>query len=167
MEKETMSTRVNMHTFRCTGCGNTTDVRPDELKAWETEYLNQNSGYVHCEIEGCDDGVLVEVREFEESQLYVNLYRTEQAYGGPEEGGWWYTRGTALGSIPLPATWEYVSVGMPGDEIYALQLRVKPVHEETARSLLNLTSMHDTYNYATPTEPRIASDYPTRRPHYE
>tara|TARA_R100001230_G_C5557613_1_gene83245 strand:+ start:28 stop:360 length:333 start_codon:yes stop_codon:yes gene_type:complete len=24
---------------------------------------------------------------------YVNMYRTSRCYGGPEEGGWWYTQG--------------------------------------------------------------------------
>jgi len=25
--------------------------------------------------------------------LYVNAYRVSRAYGGPEEGGWWYDVG--------------------------------------------------------------------------
>lgn len=25
---------------------------------------------------------------------YVNEYRVSQVYGGPEEGGWWFTAGT-------------------------------------------------------------------------
>jgi hypothetical protein len=29
---------------------------------------------------------------------YVNTYRTGKAYGGPEEGGWWYTYGAMLTS---------------------------------------------------------------------
>ena len=28
---------------------------------------------------------------------YVNAYETYDAYGGPEEGGWWYTVGTPTG----------------------------------------------------------------------
>jgi hypothetical protein len=29
---------------------------------------------------------------------YVNVYEVEEAYGGPEEGGWWYDIGTPLAS---------------------------------------------------------------------
>lgn len=35
------------------------------------------------------------------SQHYVNVYRLEQGYGGPEEGGWWYEAGTPIASIPF------------------------------------------------------------------
>jgi len=27
----------------------------------------------------------------EETNVYVGTYQTSRAYGGPEEGGWWYT----------------------------------------------------------------------------
>lgn len=33
---------------------------------------------------------------------YVNAYAVTRHYGGPEEGGWWYNRGTPLASIPIP-----------------------------------------------------------------
>jgi hypothetical protein len=32
---------------------------------------------------------------------YLNAYLTEQQYGGPEEGGWWYDTGIPLASVPL------------------------------------------------------------------
>lgn len=31
---------------------------------------------------------------------YVNAYDHNRAYGGPEEGGWWFDTGTCLASIP-------------------------------------------------------------------
>lgn len=31
---------------------------------------------------------------------YVNVYLVQQAYGGPEEGGWWYDWGQPHVSIP-------------------------------------------------------------------
>ena len=31
-------------------------------------------------------------------RLYVNCYMIDQAYGGPEEGGWWYTVGRPVES---------------------------------------------------------------------
>lgn len=31
---------------------------------------------------------------------YVNVYRVERVYGGPEEGGWWYDMREILRSTP-------------------------------------------------------------------
>lgn len=38
--------------------------------------------------------------------VYVNVYELDRAYGGPEEGGWWYDIGTfeAGMSLTLPGT---------------------------------------------------------------
>lgn len=33
--------------------------------------------------------------------LYLNAYEVCRAYGGPEEGGWWYDAGEPLASIPI------------------------------------------------------------------
>lgn len=30
---------------------------------------------------------------------FINVYRVERAYGGPEEGGWWYDDYTPLKSV--------------------------------------------------------------------
>lgn len=42
--------------------------------------------------------------EFNEAkQTFVSIYRCQQCFGGPEEGGWWYNRLILEGSIPFPA----------------------------------------------------------------
>ena len=33
--------------------------------------------------------------------VYLNTYETWQAYGGPEEGGWWYECGTPVQSVMI------------------------------------------------------------------
>ena len=33
--------------------------------------------------------------------VYLNTYETSQAYGGPEEGGWWYECGTPVQSVAI------------------------------------------------------------------
>lgn len=33
--------------------------------------------------------------------LYINAYEVEQVYGGPEEGGWYYSHGIPIVSIPI------------------------------------------------------------------
>lgn len=42
-------------------------------------------------------------------QLYVNVYSVGKAYGGPEEGGWYFNTGTPVTSIKVELTeaeWE-------------------------------------------------------------
>jgi len=33
--------------------------------------------------------------------LCIHVFRCQQSYGGPEEGGWWYEEGEVLASIPV------------------------------------------------------------------
>lgn len=37
---------------------------------------------------------------------YVNIYEVDREYGGPEEGGWWFTSGTLVHSEELVGTHE-------------------------------------------------------------
>ena len=37
----------------------------------------------------------------EDREIWVNLYLENRAYGGPQEGGWWFDYGTVEGSIPV------------------------------------------------------------------
>jgi len=37
---------------------------------------------------------------------YVNIYDVGQAYGGPEEGGWWYATGEFIETVGTAATRE-------------------------------------------------------------
>ena len=32
----------------------------------------------------------------------MSVYRHHRCYGGPEEGGWWYTRSQWCGGVPFP-----------------------------------------------------------------
>jgi hypothetical protein len=50
--------------------------------------------------------------------LYLNAYEVSQAYGGREEGGWYYEVGEPLASIPIPTKHEkgqsyYMSGSLP------------------------------------------------------
>ena len=33
-------------------------------------------------------------------RFFVNVYRADRAYGGSEEGGWWFNTGEAVKSVP-------------------------------------------------------------------
>ena len=59
-----------------------------------------------CEfIEGTDcdvfDQEVVEVKTDPEMLVFVNVYEIERAYGGSEEGGWWYNTHDCLESVPV------------------------------------------------------------------
>jgi len=32
------------------------------------------------------------------NKYYINVYELDRKYGGPEEGGWWFTTGTPAGT---------------------------------------------------------------------
>jgi hypothetical protein len=56
----------------------------------------------------CRGSVQLDGGEWEEcsclchrSLHYVNVYRLEQGYGGPEEGGWYYEAGEPVASVPF------------------------------------------------------------------
>ena len=38
---------------------------------------------------------------WEHTNTFVAFYEVEQAYGGPEEGGWWYETGGMVALIPV------------------------------------------------------------------
>ena len=52
--------------------------------------------------EGADEKLLAYLRGEEveptpsKHVYYVNVYQIQRAYGGPEEGGWWYDEGTPI-----------------------------------------------------------------------
>jgi hypothetical protein len=51
-------------------------------------------------------------------RYYMNAYETRDEYGGPEEGGWWYTSGTPTGESwgpfdTLDLAWTLVAAAQP------------------------------------------------------
>lgn len=80
---------------------------------------------------------------------YINVYVTEQMYGGPEEGGWYYEAGDPLASLPVHASTPQDVV----DSMKAqLENRCRAICPGTVKSF---------------TEEHYACSYPERRPHYE
>lgn len=50
-----------------------------------------------------DDRIQVNVTDMENVVLYINVYLVDRAYGGPEEGGWYYTYYKLEETIPVLA----------------------------------------------------------------
>ena len=93
-----------------------------------------------------------------EPTFYVNEYLTNRAYGGPEEGGWWYDTATFVqchGSCP--------------DREEALDL-LDTLGCELERAREGLHDPGSVLCTGWPDiriERRPGADYPTRRPRYE
>ncbi len=89
---------------------------------------------------------------------YVNIYLVDRAYGGSEEGGWWFDYGTVQASIPVLA---YET----GDEVKA---RYQPMVDGLNRGRRDdISSMASEGQYRIFVQCQPAADFPERQPRYE
>lgn len=84
---------------------------------------------------------------------YVNVYLVDRAYGGAEEGGWWYDCGEPVASIPCDDPDEAIRVR----DLMALKF------PNTGKS----SSVLGGEDYRVSIEMEFARPYPAVRPHYE
>ena len=98
---------------------------------------------------------------------YVHKHEVSQAYGGSEEGGWWFDTGE-----PVKAT-EWTPISFDDEEkayAYARMCndneheRAKKEEDYEYHSVLSYKSTH--YSYGVFDEP-VAKAYPEVTPHYE
>lgn len=87
-------------------------------------------------------------------RLYVNIYEASRAYGGPEEGGWWFDTGSPIGSIPVELT------DQEREEIHAL---IEVVHGPADALDPELYAKHFT-NYLREKAQAIREKYEERYP---
>ncbi len=87
---------------------------------------------------------------------YVNVYLIDRAYGGPEEGGWWYDTGTAIRSTQIA----------PNDDIVLAEAEAWCA-EENAHRRSDVSSVLSEGRYVVYVEDQPAADYPAVTPHYE
>jgi hypothetical protein len=90
---------------------------------------------------------------------YVNAYDVNQAYGGSEEGGWWYTVGSILASIPCLTDADVEDALQRLDTIYRPDYQ-GPRHRDLGSVLCEGVLQLRVEDHA-------GRDYPTERPHYE
>lgn len=83
---------------------------------------------------------------------YMNVYITEQMYGGPEEGGWYYTVGDPLASVP-------VAMDATQEELDDLEKHI--------RRTMDLPEADERSDYQVCIELDFAQPFPKERPHYE
>jgi hypothetical protein len=90
---------------------------------------------------------------------YVNAYRVTQAYGGPEEGGWWYDEYEPLESVVVESEEQ--------EEEVRAALAKRYVDEEDVGQRRGRTSAAGGYDISIVGEFHFAKYEPEVKPHYE
>lgn len=92
----------------------------------------------------------------EPGPIWVTLYLVDRAYGGPEEGGWWYNTGRVVAAWPV-ATRE-AAEGV-------CELAEAAGYTNEGRRDIGSVLSEGAYRYHFDWEP--GRDFPDHRPHYE
>lgn len=107
--------------------------------------------------------------------VYLNVYETYDSYGGPEEGGWYYTSGDAHGSIPMEAIYDLRKTGgfqdeHGGVEAFFVDPEVLNTFEKHIRNLYGhrfVGRPNKRDHLVIYLEENPAEHFPRNRPHYE
>ena len=91
---------------------------------------------------------------------YLNVYRVEQSYGGPEEGGWWFDTHEPLESVQVDNEEEQKQVQA------RLDVRYAPDPDDRQR-MRGRTSAAGGYDVSIRSEYEFAQFQPKERPRYE
>jgi len=103
--------------------------------------------------------VAVEDHLIQPADWWVNVYEVSQGYGGPEEGGWWYTCGELVES-------NFVGVGDPG--MLAAQNLANQLRDNIYPDNGTYTSVVYTGgDYRIEITNCKGRNFPTHHPHYE
>lgn len=89
---------------------------------------------------------------------FVNVYLTDRAYGGPEEGGWWYNTGQVIRSKQFPNQ-------VNAETAQAIEQVWCDLENKLRRS--DTSSVLSEGCYVVIIEDEPGADYPVERPHYE
>lgn len=87
-------------------------------------------------------------------RVNVNIYHEWRAYGGPEEGGWYYNTGDPVGTIRADSNEEARKIAS------ALWDVLSDLDKANRRG-------YDSWRYSVSVEYHKGRHYPTERPHYE
>jgi len=90
--------------------------------------------------------------ENNEDRGYVNVYLVDKAYGGPEEGGWYYDYGVVVGSMP------YSALSFRAAQAYC---------DEANQGRPPITDTNSVGRYCVHIEDEQGTNFPDRKPFYE
>ena len=91
------------------------------------------------------------------TDVYVNVYMVDQAFGGREEGGWWYMVGHPVESH------RYDSMNDAQEALAKLETN----YGEMNKGRRPISSVLSTGQYQVMLETHFAESWPKCRPHYE
>lgn len=98
--------------------------------------------------------------------LWINVYLEDQSYGGPEEGGWWYTT-----LDPIESRRVYCRSDEPNSvRMKEAQVQAGPVnlyYDEANQDRPDISSVLSRGQYRVQIEAQRARAYPDHRPIYE
>ena len=105
-----------------------------------------------------DDGeaIIKNCSDVHSRYRYMNVYRVDRCYGGPEEGGWYYDTGEPIASIPFENEHEGKRLRLE------LTTKFKPMGDPRTRFSVIGGSDYEVFS-----EDHFAKAYPEERPHYE
>ena len=136
---------------QCKRCGVT--IYPDDEYSW----FDETGG------DGCDAGVHepdnTPNTEFKVEYIgpFINVYLIDKAYGGPEEGGWWYEYGKVIRSKQV----------VPIEVEAAKETELLWCDEENKHRRSDIGSVLSEGMYVVYVEDEPGADFPTHTPHYE
>ena len=90
-------------------------------------------------------------------KYHVNEYHMDRAYGGPEEGGWWYTTGRFIDRLGTADTIE---------EARTIEDRHQSEMDELNHGLPSIDSMASQGRNVILIDERPGADFPSERPYY-
>jgi hypothetical protein len=93
-----------------------------------------------------------------DSEIYVNVYLLDQAFGGREEGGWYFTTGEPVESRICDSWVEACEV------FTKLESKYCGLNEEDRRDMYSVLSRGE---YGVMIENHFACPFPECKPHYE
>jgi hypothetical protein len=156
----------------CQFCGHVMELQRSDAKFFPDYFANYD------ELEWCDEcDCLInrdqewQFREFK-SKIYchrcvrkggvksgivghINVYLEDQAYGGPEEGGWYYNYGHVILSIPLTESMDINAIRADLEKEYTNEGRPS-IHSVLSEGRFRIT--HELLK---------GQDWPEKTPHYE
>ncbi len=134
---------------------------------------------IPCGTQGCNppqfcDGCEGEGIEVQQFPCFVNAFMVQQAFGGREEGGWWYDCGTpeesrkVYNQAELDSTLAFLRARyeLTEDGVYLYKDQYDhPDFDRDRNSPHSATGSG--YSYCVRVEDQIAEHWPLERPHYD
>ena len=96
---------------------------------------------------------------------YINVYLADRAYGGSEEGGWWYDYGIPVESrrVKVPPAGEVNPYSEYQEELEFIESRYYRLNQNRPE----IYSVRSEGRYVVVEEDNFAKPYPDTIPHYE